>query len=78
MVGTNIILPQNAAGWATTNTVTILLSSIWQIASPKWAFDDATFARSAAFLDNPDHLSNVIHNYRWQLLIEHPHRETST
>ena len=40
---------------------------IWQIASPKWAFDDATFDRSALALDNPDHVSIVIHNYRWRL-----------
>jgi pimeloyl-ACP methyl ester carboxylesterase len=40
---------------------------IWQIASPKWAFDDATFDRSAAALDNPDHVRIVIHNYRWRL-----------
>ena len=40
---------------------------IWQIASPKWNFDDATFARSAASFDNPDHVSIVIHNYRWRL-----------
>jgi pimeloyl-ACP methyl ester carboxylesterase len=40
---------------------------IWQIASPKWAFDDATFDRSAGALDNPDHVSIVIHNYRWRL-----------
>jgi pimeloyl-ACP methyl ester carboxylesterase len=40
---------------------------IWQLASPKWAFDDATFARSAAALDNPDHVAIVIHNYRWRL-----------
>jgi pimeloyl-ACP methyl ester carboxylesterase len=40
---------------------------IWQTASPKWAFDDATFNRSAASLDNPDHVSIVIHNYRWRL-----------
>jgi pimeloyl-ACP methyl ester carboxylesterase len=40
---------------------------IWQIASPKWDFDDATFDRSAASLDNPDHVSIVIHNYRWRL-----------
>jgi pimeloyl-ACP methyl ester carboxylesterase len=40
---------------------------IWQIASPKWAFDDATFDRSAASLDNPDHVGIVIHNYRWRL-----------
>lgn len=40
---------------------------IWQIASPQWQFDDATFARSAASLDNPDHVDIVIHNYRWRL-----------
>jgi pimeloyl-ACP methyl ester carboxylesterase len=40
---------------------------IWQIASPKWNFDDATFDRSAASLDNPDHVQIVIHNYRWRL-----------
>jgi pimeloyl-ACP methyl ester carboxylesterase len=40
---------------------------IWQIASPKWRFDDATFARSAAAFDNPDHVNIVIHNYRWRI-----------
>ena len=40
---------------------------IWQLASPKWAFDDATFDRTAASFDNPDHVSIVIHNYRWRL-----------
>src|SRR4051812_31036214 len=38
---------------------------IWQLASPKWNFDDATFDRSAASFDNPDHVAIVIHNYRW-------------
>jgi pimeloyl-ACP methyl ester carboxylesterase len=40
---------------------------IWQLASPKWQFDDATFERSAASFDNPDHVAIVIHNYRWRL-----------
>ncbi len=40
---------------------------IWQIASPKWKFDDATFDRTAAALYNPDHVAIVIHNYRWRL-----------
>jgi pimeloyl-ACP methyl ester carboxylesterase len=40
---------------------------IWQLASPKWDFDNATFARSAAAFDNPDHVRIVIHNYRWRL-----------
>jgi len=42
---------------------------IWQTASPKWQFDDATFARSAAAFDNPDHVAIVIHNYRWRLAL---------
>jgi pimeloyl-ACP methyl ester carboxylesterase len=40
---------------------------IWQIASPKWSFDDPTFDRSAASFSNPDHVGIVIHNYRWRL-----------
>jgi pimeloyl-ACP methyl ester carboxylesterase len=40
---------------------------IWQLASPKWDFDDATFDRSAAAFDNPDHVAISIHNYRWRL-----------
>jgi pimeloyl-ACP methyl ester carboxylesterase len=40
---------------------------IWQTASPQWDFDDATFDRSAASLDNPDHVEIAIHNYRWRL-----------
>ena len=42
---------------------------IWQIASPKWKFDNATFERSAASFNNPDHVSIVIHNYRWRLAL---------
>ena len=40
---------------------------IWQLASPKWSFDEDTFMRSAAALDNPDHIDITIHNYRWRL-----------
>jgi len=40
---------------------------IWQLASPKWNFDDATFDRSAAAFDNADHVDIVVHNYRWRL-----------
>jgi len=40
---------------------------IWRMASPKWAFDEATFNRAAAAFDNPDHVAVVIHNYRWRL-----------
>ena len=40
---------------------------IWKLASPKWDFNDATFDRSAASFDNPDHVAITIHNYRWRL-----------
>ena len=40
---------------------------IWQLASPQWSFDDATFDRSAAAFENPDHVDIVIHNYRWRM-----------
>jgi pimeloyl-ACP methyl ester carboxylesterase len=40
---------------------------IWQLASPQWHFDDATFERSAKAFDNPDHVAIVVHNYRWRL-----------
>ena len=43
---------------------------IWQIASPKWQFDDATFARTAASFNNSNHVDIVIHNYRWRLGLE--------
>jgi pimeloyl-ACP methyl ester carboxylesterase len=40
---------------------------IWQLASPRWDFDDATYDRTAQSFDNPDHVAIVIHNYRWRL-----------
>jgi pimeloyl-ACP methyl ester carboxylesterase len=40
---------------------------IWKLASPRWSFDDATFERSAHAFENPDHVSIVVHNYRWRL-----------
>jgi pimeloyl-ACP methyl ester carboxylesterase len=40
---------------------------IWQLASPRWNFDDATYERSAKSFGNPDHVAVVIHNYRWRL-----------
>jgi pimeloyl-ACP methyl ester carboxylesterase len=40
---------------------------IWRTASPRWDFDDATFERTAASFDNPDHVPIAIHNYRWRL-----------
>jgi pimeloyl-ACP methyl ester carboxylesterase len=41
----------------------------WQLSSPKWNFDDATFQRSAASFNNPDHVDIVVHNYRWRLSV---------
>jgi pimeloyl-ACP methyl ester carboxylesterase len=40
---------------------------IWQLASPKWKFNNATFDQTAASFNNPDHVAIVIHNYRWRL-----------
>jgi pimeloyl-ACP methyl ester carboxylesterase len=48
---------------------------IWHTASPSWNFDDATFDRSAASFDNPDHVDIVIHNYRWRLGLAPGERE---
>jgi pimeloyl-ACP methyl ester carboxylesterase len=48
---------------------------IWRLASPKWQFDDATFDRSAASFDNPDHVAIVIHNYRWRLGLDDGERK---
>jgi pimeloyl-ACP methyl ester carboxylesterase len=48
---------------------------IWRTASPRWNFDDATFDRSAAAFDNPDHVDIVIHNYRWRLGLAQGERE---
>jgi pimeloyl-ACP methyl ester carboxylesterase len=48
---------------------------IWKTASPKWDFDDATFDRSAAAFDNPDHVSIVIHNYRWRISLADGERQ---
>src|SRR3546814_18005241 len=56
--------PPRSTRTATLFPCTTLFRSL---ASPKWHFDDATFARSAAALDNPDHVRIVIHNYRWRL-----------
>lgn len=48
---------------------------IWKLASPQWKFDDATFDRTAAAFDNPDHVAIVIHNYRWRLGIAEGERQ---
>lgn len=56
---------RGAAGYAA--NVDAFNRLIWKLASPKWEFDDATYARSAKAFDNPDHVAIVIHNYRWRL-----------
>jgi len=56
---------RGAAGYAQNRDAFARL--IWKTASPQWAFDDATFARSAASLANPDHVAITIDNYRWRL-----------
>jgi pimeloyl-ACP methyl ester carboxylesterase len=48
---------------------------IWSIVSPNWAFDDATFDRTAASFDNPDHVAIVIHDYRWRLSLAKGERQ---
>ena len=48
---------------------------IWELASPRWKFDDATFNRSAASLDNPDQVAIAIHNYRWRLKLAEGERK---
>lgn len=56
---------RGAAGYAKYTRDFVRL--IWELASPQWKFDDATFARSATAFDNPDHVAITIHNYRWRL-----------
>jgi pimeloyl-ACP methyl ester carboxylesterase len=51
---------------------------IWELASPRWRFDDATFERSARAFDNPDHVAIVIHNYRWRLGLAEGEAQYST
>jgi pimeloyl-ACP methyl ester carboxylesterase len=37
---------------------------LWEVWSPTWAFDDATYAATARWFDNPDFVDIVIHSYR--------------
>ena len=64
-IGPDFATDRGRAGYG--NTRYEFAKLIWQTASPKWRFDDATFNRSARAFDNPDHVSLVIHNYRWRL-----------
>lgn len=43
---------------------------VWQVSSPKWSFDDATFDRSAKAFENPDFVRITLHNYRWYMRLE--------
>jgi pimeloyl-ACP methyl ester carboxylesterase len=43
---------------------------LWQLWSPTWSFDDATFERSAVAFDNPDFVDVVIHSYRQRYGLE--------
>lgn len=49
--------------------------TIWSNNSPTWHYDEATFTRAMAALDNPDYVAIVIHNYRFRLGLApgHPH-----
>jgi pimeloyl-ACP methyl ester carboxylesterase len=40
---------------------------VWQIVSPNWDFDDATFERTAQAFTNPDYAAIVLFNYRWRI-----------
>jgi pimeloyl-ACP methyl ester carboxylesterase len=37
---------------------------LWRMWSPNWAFDEATFERTASAFNNPDFVEVVIHSYR--------------
>jgi pimeloyl-ACP methyl ester carboxylesterase len=37
---------------------------LWKMWSPSWAFDDATFDRTATSFDNADFVDVVVHSYR--------------
>jgi pimeloyl-ACP methyl ester carboxylesterase len=44
-----------------------LCRMLWRQWSPRWAFDEATFARTAPSFDNPDFVDVVVHAYRHAL-----------
>ena len=68
--GISSILP--ARGEAGLPTIHPRLFRVYQQhqASPQWQFSDATFAKTARALDNPDHVAITISNYRWRLGLE--------
>lgn len=57
--------PRGEAGLSANTSAFAKLT--WQLVSPTWDFDDATFERTAAAFTNPDWVPIVIHNYRWRL-----------
>jgi pimeloyl-ACP methyl ester carboxylesterase len=40
---------------------------LWKLWSPTWAFDDATFLRTAQSFRNPDFVDVVLHSYRHRI-----------
>jgi pimeloyl-ACP methyl ester carboxylesterase len=40
---------------------------LWKLWSPNWAFDEATYRRTAESFDNPDFIDVVIHSYRHRI-----------
>jgi pimeloyl-ACP methyl ester carboxylesterase len=54
--------PRGEAGLAANRHA--LCRLLWRLWSPDWAFDEATYARSAAAFDNPDFVPVVIQSYR--------------
>ncbi|MEV6283501.1 alpha/beta hydrolase [Kribbella sp. NPDC051770] len=48
---------------------------IWKTVSPLWQYDAATYGRTAASFENPDHVAIVIHNYRWRLSLAEGERQ---
>jgi pimeloyl-ACP methyl ester carboxylesterase len=54
--------PRGAAGLAANRRDICRL--LWRLWSPNWAFDDATFERTAASFDTPDFVAVVIQSYR--------------
>ncbi len=62
--GTNIISTASAAAPGSTANRRALARLLWQLWSPPWNFDDATFERSAVSFDNPDFVAVTIQSYR--------------
>ena len=62
--GTNTTSSSSAAAPGLPPTGGRIARMLWEEWSPDWDFDDATFDRSAAALDNPDFVDVAVHSYR--------------